>query len=196
MSKPKSEKEGLTAIKKQLVKKTLTQKEKETHRLIAIDEFLNVESSDSKLSFSSSINLKVTKKFFDQYMRDKLPTPYYKGNSNAYVYGKLYKKDMIYIGSHSNDVANTGAYDVTDGVKFNSDNIYKYCEIAFKKPKIWNWFDRDFLKVIKTFYPEILFLGETVGGDVGADVYVHLDSDGEINSIMIDNEYFNKPSKD
>lgn len=187
------------AIKKQILKlgsKALTQKEKETHKLIAIDEFLNLEPDKGKQTFSSTVTLRVTKKFFDQYMKTKMPTAYMGNYDNAYVYGKLYKKDLIYVGAHYNDVASTGAYDVTDGIKFDGANIHKFSVDFFKKPRKWDWFDKDFLKIVKTFYPEVLFLGETFGGDVGAAVYVHVDKDNEIDSIMIDNCYFHKRVED
>lgn len=200
MSKAKTEKKEVSteAIKKQILKlgsKALTQKEKETYKLIAIDEFVNLQESKEKLGFSSTVILRVTKKFFDQYMKTKMPASHMANQSNAYVYGKLYKKDMIYVGSHYNDIANTGAYDVTEGIKFDGSKIHEFSMDFFKKSKTWNWFDKDFLKIVKTFYPEVLFLGETVGGDVGAAVYVHLDKDNEIDSIMIDNDYFHKPTE-
>jgi hypothetical protein len=38
-----------------------------------------------------------------------------------------------------------------------------------------------FMKV----FPSVLFLGETPGGDVGASVFVHLNKNKEIDSIVL-----------
>ena len=170
----------------------ISKKDKENYKLIAINEMTNIKQDDNKQTFSPSITLKITNQFFDKYMKNKLPTPHIniKNTTNAYVYGKLYKKGNVLIGHHDNDIASTGAYDITDGVKFNGEHVYNYCMNIAKKTKKYDWFNPELLQVIKTFYPEILFIGDTYGGDVGASIYVHLDDNKEIDSIIIDNHYF------
>jgi hypothetical protein len=40
----------------------------------------------------------------------------------------------------------------------------------------------------KAGFTDILFLGQTIGGDVGANIYVHINNN-EIDSLIIDNTY-------
>jgi len=46
------------------------------------------------------------------------------------------------------------------------------------------------LREVQRYYPWVLFLGETVGGNVGATLWVHYGHDGQIDGLIIDNDYF------
>ncbi len=131
--------------------------------------------------FSGGIGLEVTADFYDSYLKSRpicIKTDNDEGN--AYIFGSRYPVNTyIYVGYHNNDFANTSVIDYTDSQKpvnsewmtdldnFDYDTI-EYNEIAKSKDS------------------RILFMGETVGGDVGASVYVHLDENNDVNSIIID----------
>jgi len=128
----------------------------------------------------------------------------------GYVFGKLYKKsDYKEIGSHGNDVAQTGIIDITsekhqgqqmplkrrdkkqrEKMKSNLepeiDNIYKSKKYKF------DWRNREALQELRKSHPEVLWLGETFGGDVGASYWAHYDKNKEMDSLIVSVSYFEK----
>jgi hypothetical protein len=44
------------------------------------------------------------------------------------------------------------------------------------------------IPILREKLPRVLFLGETVGGDVGATVYIHI-TDNMVDSLIINNNY-------
>lgn len=145
------------------------------------------------------VTLKVSDKFLKTIK--KAPKKIIKRPDNAYIFGKKYKlSDYKKIGDHSNDMASTGIllYDINqqkmNEIK-NSDLWNEIYHIDKKYKKSLNWDDRKALKKIQAqLSDKILFVGETIGGDVGADVYVHR-TNKCIDSIIIDTGCFLKQDK-
>lgn len=125
----------------------------------------------------------------------KMPKRYDSDIGNAYLFGKKYKPhEYKKIGSHGNDAAQTGIidYDMWD------DNFMLSKELKNKWYKIdekykYSYDSYNNIKEIRNLSNgAIIFQGETVGGDVGADVYAHYNNRKEIDSLIIDNNYFFK----
>lgn len=109
-----------------------------------------------------------------------------KCEGNAYVFGPLLDVDeYTKIASHGNDGAQTGFVDLDINLTTNNslDDIDQW-ERAY--PNLM-WDNPVALRRIQQELPEILFVGETVGGDVGATLYAHYDVNGEIDSLIIEN---------
>ena len=106
--------------------------------------------------------------------------PGYTGGKVGYVFGPLFPKESYkLLGFHGNDVAQTGIFEINRYNKkkdYNCiiDNIYDY-----------DWNDRKMLTQLRKVAPEILWLGETFGGDVGASYYVHIDANDQIDSLVV-----------
>jgi hypothetical protein len=158
-----------------------------SRNVIAVGELM------TSLIFSDwSIKLKVNDRFLGTLY--KAPKSFDSNNSNAYWFGYNGKDDWIDMGEHGNDVASTGIM-LMNGIVDNEEK-----EII----KATND-NRDYLgKKYKYLYPHqlvldarkliserILFVGATIGGDVGASVLIHLDKNNEINGLIINNHYFN-----
>ncbi len=107
---------------------------------------------------------------------------------NAYIFGPKYSLDEYeLIGEHSNDAAQTGLVDITNAKELSeiclSDDVWEKCYNNFKI----NWDDRTALTLVQqNISDKILFVGETVGGDVGASLYGHFNED-KLDAIIIDN---------
>lgn len=113
---------------------------------------------------------------------------------NAYVFGELFNpEEYTLIGGHGNDAAGTGLIDY--------DQVLRL--VANRPPAEVSRVDRQWREVleenntddwegvinnVRREFPEILFLGNTDGGDVGADLYAHRDQNGEIDSLIIEND--------
>ncbi len=135
--------------------------------------------------------IKVTPKFLE--VLRKKPKYVSRSDGNAYVFGEL-KSEYYEIGSHMNDVAQTGIIHAK-GVKNwnditgfnNSIDIWLDIYDVKKKGPI-RWDNRKLLSKAQTIISDkILFVGDTDGGDVGAAALVHLNSKKEIDSLIIDN---------
>jgi len=110
---------------------------------------------------------------------------------NAYRFGpRLPLSAYTKIGGHRNDGAQTGLIDPSS---FQGDDKMLIGNVYEKHG--WEWEDRKALNKIQKTYPGVLFIGETDGGDVGADLYGHKNKAGLVDSIIIDNDYF-FPHKD
>jgi len=108
----------------------------------------------------------------------------------GYLFGKKFK-DSEYkeIGSHGNDVAQTGIIDADLMHSPRDHKLENDISEAFKAKK-WNWNDRKSLQNLRKTHPEILWIGYTFGGDVGSTYYAHYDKNHEIDSLIVDVFYF------
>lgn len=124
----------------------------------------------------------------------------YKSNiGNAYRFGPRYKLHKYkFLLGHGNDGAQTGFVDVTGATtkelnNLSNSDVWEEATGGFR----FSWDAKDVLKKVQVVLPRVVFVGETVGGDVGANLYVHARSkDGVIDSLIIDNEYFFATNKD
>ena len=142
----------------------------------------------------------------DESMYKKLLNPprYYNGRpgqyiGNAFIFGHKYKPDQYRkIGSTGNDGAQVGFVDVK--LLNQVDKKLDIGEIVlqeYEKEKGWeNWKSRAAFARVRKQLPHILFIGETEGGDVGADLYAHYDKNTVIDSLLIDNDYFFRAQDD
>lgn len=107
---------------------------------------------------------------------------------NAYIYGNYAKDNWIYVGCHGNDMGTTGiALDTGDFQKI-SNALSEYIIKNKNYPNDNQWDNVNYLKNIKKNVSDnILFLGATYGGDVGAEIYVHLDKSRNIDGLILDN---------
>lgn len=105
---------------------------------------------------------------------------------NAYIFGKKFPSYRL-IGYHGNDMAQTGLIEVSKWEEYHGKlrSPPNYWEKAYPK---WDWDNRQGLKKIQAIYPGVLFVGETVGGDVGANLWGHYNSKGELDGLIIDND--------
>lgn len=114
---------------------------------------------------------------------------------NAYIFGKKFPlDDYFHLGSMGNDVAQTGLVDADimrnkDSTERlgNYDLWKKAYPLVFKKGSHGRWSDRPSLIRIRQVLPEVIFVGDTVGGDVGSDLWVHHDVNKDIDGLIIDN---------
>ena len=133
----------------------------------------------------------VTDQFYKKLLKPPQSRKY--NNGNAYIFGKKYPtKEYKFIASHGNDAAQTGLIDVElwkkGDYEKNSqkiDNVNAKFGYRYDHP-------RNVEIVRKISGGAVLFQGETVGGDVGAGLYAHYNSGGNIDSLIIDNNYFFK----
>lgn len=134
----------------------------------------------------------VTEEFYR--ILNKMPKNYQGKNTNAYVFGKKFKlSEYQKIRWHGNDAAQTGLIDYD---KWNDNTISTLRKQLDSIDKKYNYqYDSpENVKEVRTLTNgAILFQGETVGGDVGADLFAHYGRDGDINSLIIDNSHFFKP---
>jgi hypothetical protein len=113
---------------------------------------------------------------------------------NAYLFGKMYPS-YEYVGFHKNDVAQTGIILLNEKKvkKLNNgipdEDYQKILKLIEKNEGKYNhyWDNKPMLDFVHSLgYTQILFIGGTFGGDVGADVLVHLNKNKEVDSLIID----------
>lgn len=164
------------------------------HHIVFVEpwsfEMKQVSTSPKKgpLSYlDAPVPIPVNGKFYQTLLR--APKKYKGHGSNAYRFGKSFPvNDFKLIASHGNDAAQTGLIDL-DRYREKSQGVAEYLMMSgLFKDKPWD--DRASLKTLRKNARHILFLGDTVGGDVGANLYAHYGSDGNIDSLIIDNNYF------
>ncbi|AVL94503.1 hypothetical protein ma117 [Moumouvirus australiensis] len=114
------------------------------------------------------------------------------GNGNAYVFGKLFSmKSYKFVHGHGNDVAQTGFLDLDllrKGVWFKKNEKGEYTEWDDYDPS-YEWDEKKSHRAIRKANKSILWFGETIGGDIGANLYVHK-TEGIIDSIIVDIGFF------
>jgi hypothetical protein len=125
----------------------------------------------------------------------KKPSARFGADCNAYVFGPLFPlAEYTFVSSHHNDIAQTG---LVNGNALSSKGISKDEDDAIDK-MIKGWFLRrpptltiqELREIRRITSGAIIFIGKTVGGDVGASLYAHRSSAGLVDSIVIDNNYF------
>jgi hypothetical protein len=134
-------------------------------------------------------DFEVTEAFYD--ILCTKPKYIKRDNGNAYIFGKIYDgTEYIYIGRHKNDVAQTGLIDITNMAKQDLEKIqccYNIWLQIYKKYKL-DWNEYQALEEVKMkISDKILFIGITLGGDVGANIFAHYNSNNEIDGLIIDN---------
>lgn len=151
-------------------------KEYKDHKFIVIAEIGNMP-----YSFSGGVGLAVSNDFYANHLKIR-PTCIKNVDSdgNAYIFGSRYKQDSyIYVGNHYNDFANTSIIDYTESQSpVESEWMLNVGNCDYETP--------EYNEIAKSKDNRILFMGETMGGDVGASVFVHLDENNEVDSIIID----------
>jgi hypothetical protein len=109
-------------------------------------------------------------------------------DANAFIFGPTFPlNSYVYVDGHGNSygVAQTGFVDVTNLTREERNALYQHIADRWDDvgyPYTW---DR-VLFARKAISPRIVFFGETVGGDVGADLFVHRSAEGDIDSVIID----------
>ncbi|ARA72103.1 hypothetical protein BNJ_00280 [Kaumoebavirus] len=163
----------------------------------------------SKGSLNTDTPLTVDDVMYKKILRG--PKIYRTGQAeNAYVFGKKFPlHTYVAAGGHFNDVAQTGFLDLDliqnlpEGTPMKSfgktkkkqketevPDIYEIMKsIYYRKGKFPGYDSREALAALRKVAPYVIFIGETDGGDVGADLYIHRSGD-TIDSIIIDNRYF------
>lgn len=176
------------------------------NKTIAVGEV----SSPIVLGGLGGVQLKVNSSFYE--VLKKKPKYISKAGGNAYIFGDMPSVETGYhfVGYHGNDVAQTGILDLSGlsakdmtqkpkqhRVYYSEDltNIFdynKWLKIYMPSKKVFHdWDERKLLnKVQADISSRVLFVGTTHGGDVGANVYVHLNAKKEIDSLVIDNGVF------
>jgi hypothetical protein len=114
-----------------------------------------------------------------------------RGNGNAYIFGRRFPlSQYAFVGNHGNDGAQTGFIDLD--LFANGDKVLDVVLGEFtprtksRRGSGISWDDRAALRRVRARLPHILFIGETVGGDVGASLYAHR-THGKIDGLIIDN---------
>lgn len=111
-------------------------------------------------------------------------------HGNAYIFGDR-ADSYLYVGYHGNDVAQTGIILLDrdrDVWKFPFVDYRRVLEQVDRFSNCGSWGSRGVLRYVHDLgYNDVVFLGDTVGGDVGAEVYIHIDDDGEIDGLVIEN---------
>ena len=132
--------------------------------------------------------------------RTKLARYGYDLPRNAYVFGRKYPAaDYEHVTRISNDGAQVG-FVLYDAFMADPDSsamnelILREWEERSTRGQMCRWDNRELNKAVRAIYPYVLFVGDTLGGDVGADLYVHRAS-GAVDSVMVDNAYFFPPAE-
>jgi hypothetical protein len=134
-----------------------------------------------------SVDFKVTDELYE--VLKKRPKYKLGDHGNAYIFGKTYPlNEYVLLGEHGNDGAQTGLVDITEATQKELDsitadenwhNIYE--------PYDYIWDNRDALKLARKKISErILFVGQTIGGDVGAALFGHYDKKKRLDGLIID----------
>lgn len=107
-----------------------------------------------------------------------------------YIFGPSFPRiEYLFVESPGNDVAQMGLISVGNLFEDISRKDFKErCDKLEKLGKAFNyeWFNRKFLLEVRKLFPCVLFIGDTPGGDVGADFYVHVDSHGVVNGLLLE----------
>lgn len=135
------------------------------------------------------VKITVSSSFYATLLR--APKKYYSssGGSNAYVFGpKKALSSYKHLGYHGNDVAQVGFVDLDLFVDEPEEFTAGVLDREFKASH-YHWDERAPLRRARVQIPHVLWLGETSGGDVGADLYAHY-TRGRLDGLIVDNDYF------
>lgn len=148
--------------------------------MIAIGEVQTGLFFSTKAGFATRVG--VTPSFLDV-VRNKKPRAFTGAGTNAYLFGRQFREGYEWAGRHRNDVAGTGIVDISHMTKGQAKAIAAH--------KVWDaTAPKRVSQVQREVSSRILFLGTTIGGDVGADVWVHRDARGHVDSLVINNGFF------
>lgn len=118
------------------------------------------------------------------------PATFEDDRTNAFVFGRPRRLHSYeHAGDVFNDVASIGII-VVDNETPSEAAIMAEWRALLKTNRTAPDFVQALYDGIKEKFPHIIFLGQTNGGDVGASVYTHVDDDGDIDGLVIDNNYF------
>lgn len=137
----------------------------------------------------SFVELKLSPAFFKTVTRRPKIMRNKKGN--AYVFGPLFQRlTYKFAGHHYNDGAQTGIVLMDKNVNLRDITNEAMWDRVIDMTTQWE--DPRVLRMVrKDISKNVVFLGETDGGDGGADVFIHRNSKtNKIDSIIIDNGYF------
>lgn len=142
-------------------------------------------SADKK---PQGVEFKVSNSFYGKLLN--APRKFFNNNGNAYVFGvKRPLREYTYAGYHHNDGAQTGFIDVDQLSRMSKEVVSEIVLAIYMGERFYNWDNRFRLRKLRAVIPHILFMGGTVGGDVGATLHVHA-TRGKIDGLIIDNNYF------
>ena len=139
------------------------------------------------------VRMNITEEFYGTLLKKPKYIVNKSSIGNAYIFGKKFPvKSYISLGYHGNDGAQTGVLDITNLTESDIsdiDNMEEWTKLYFPKSgRSHSWEDRNMLPLVRDQISDrILFVGETHGGDVGADVLVHYNTQKEIDGLIIDN---------
>jgi hypothetical protein len=134
--------------------------------------------ADKTISISADFANKIQKTYF----RTKI------GFGYRYVFGKKYPLSEYYFFEYvGNDIAQIGFINIDDVpndlVNRTSDEINDFTDKLYDKH---GGYTRAYIKDFKLAFPSTLFIGDTPGGDIGANVFVHTTKDGDVDSIILE----------
>ena len=143
----------------------------------------------------SFVELHLSQAFFKTVR--KRPKVLRNGEGNAYVFGPLFKKqEYEFRGHHYNDGAQTGIVLMDKNMKLRDVTHLPTWDLVLDTMTA-SWEDPRVLRMVQKVSYNIVFVGDTDGGDGGADVYIHHNGlTGKIDSIIIDNNYFFERAED
>ena len=140
------------------------------------------------LKDGQAVILNVTQGFLDK-LRQR-PAEYMDHQSNAFVFGRQRRlAGYEHAGDVFNDVGSVGIVLIEKNMPPIGQIHGKWLEFIKMKNNPAESLQEIYNHIMAEF-PHILFIGQTNGGDVGASVYTHLDDDGDIDGLIIDNDYF------
>jgi hypothetical protein len=142
-----------------------------------------------KLSWLTGVKFEVGPAFYATLLRK--PKSIRREGGNAYIFGPRFPlSQYAYVGKHGNDGAQTGFIDLdlfANGEQVLDVVLQEYMpKTKSRRGPGLAWDDRAALRRVRAQLPHILFIGETVGGDVGASLYAHR-THGKIDGLIIDN---------
>jgi hypothetical protein len=108
--------------------------------------------------------------------------------TNAYLFGDQYPiNEYQYYGEHTNT---SGLTSLIDYNLFEFGKYLDYSKDILEEPEIFfAGYNYQTLLEARKQIPALIFCGDTLGGDVGAALYVHY-TNNKIDGLIIDNQYF------
>ncbi len=116
-----------------------------------------------------------------------------KDNPAGYVFGRLFhKSSYTKNGEHGNDGAQT-AMVIADG---NPSPPWEAWYALVGKRNLTESYGREVILKLRDQYPNLVWMGETFGGDVGASYWAHKNKTGDIDSVIVSVNYFEQDEDD
>ena len=145
-----------------------------------------VEINEPLTEDSAFVEIMITPSFYA--LLKKRPKFIDKEHGNGYLFGKM-QAGYIYLGYVGNDIAQIGITDAGTSCDIKTSDYNALVKTSIKNNVRGHMWDRpQTLKHLHQLgHKNVLFLGDTIGGDVGADVFIHKNKNNEIDSLIIDN---------